>query len=619
MYSKSHRLVTHKAFKILRGIGDSAYPFLAYEHVVAYHAWKTDDYRDLEFVDVEGGGGIFGDTARDNPHTDEGFWVNDDDPHYEYDGRNFTAFNHFIDIKKGRGIFDDYDGYSYKRGSASGAEYQDASSVTSGWAKVFAWISGKKVDEGINWWFNDEYAHAPGHKWYRRGKCSPALERYSFPEDKGRYRRVEDECRARFPMAEATGQRNRGIPWSVFMPVDNMARYWYSEFLKTNNPAYLGSVMHAIQDASIPHHAAGYSGNWHTDYERDLESNILRWLLDARFTDIVKRLFRRWNRVDNSPPSHLDVNDWSKIPAINWRVDQLVTWVALNAYKEYSNTYNHFKHGYSFNGYSASALVKIATAMSLLVLKKAAAHLQPMGDLISIGWYRQSFIRHRNFRGEVTPIVSTLDQKDATFKIVPGLADDSCVSFESLNYPGYYLRHQNFQIKLHKKTGDWLFKKDATFKVVPGLNDNRQVSFESLNYPGYFIYNNGNILDLKYLSYWSWPTYILVTFKIVEPKWTPPLAAPTQISPLNNSTFYHYPRRTVLKWEPVPRAASYTVEVEYKYGNIWSLSRRKSDIKATSYVFNFVGAQPGRWRVWAVGADGKASAKSGWWEFRYRR
>lgn len=162
-------------------------------------------------------------------------------------------------------------------------------------------------------------------------------------------------------------------------------------------------------------------------------------------------------------------------------------------------------------------------------------------------------------------------------------------------------------------------RSNATFKVVPGLGDNRQVSFESLSYPEYFISSYGNTLDLKYVPYWTWPSRFRATFKIVEPKWTPPLAAPTQISPLNNNTFYHYPRRTVLKWEPVPRATSYTVEVDYKYRNTWSPSRRKSDIKATSYVFNFVGAQPGRWRVWAVGAGGKVGAKSGWWEFRYRR
>jgi hypothetical protein len=364
---------------------DDSPPTLEFRRKVEFHAWNTDNYRDLEFVDVEGSG-IFSD-ARDNPHKDE-WWADNDDPHYEFNGRKFTAFNHFIDIKKGHGTFDDYDGYSYKRGSASRNEYQDMSElidvtdIESGAAFIFTELGNMKVDEAINYYFNDEYAHAPGHKWYRRGRCSPALERYSFPEDKGKYNSVDAECKARFPMAEATGHRNRGISWSVFMPVDNMARYWYSEFLETKNPNHLGPVMHAIQDASVPHHAAGYNGNWHTKYEGILEeSKVPNWLRDASFTNDVKELFAKWNRVDNSPPSRLNISDWVKEPAINWRIDHLVTWVALNAYLEYCRTYDVYRRDdFRFNESGAMKLVKIATAMSLLVLKKVA-HLFPSFDV----------------------------------------------------------------------------------------------------------------------------------------------------------------------------------------------------------------------------------------------
>jgi hypothetical protein len=40
-------------------------------------------------------------------------------------------------------------------------------------------------------------------------------------------------------------------------------------------------------------------------------------------------------------------------------------------------------------------------------------------------------------------------------------------------------------------------------------------------------------------------------------------------------------------------------------------------ITGTSYNFNFVGKQPGRWRVWAVSATGEGGPKSGWWTFEY--
>jgi hypothetical protein len=364
MNSAAHRWVTEKVFQLLGDI-DSYHLFLGSARTVIEEACKVDDYEDVELVDVEGLG-----IGRDDPH-DTSFWDIEDQPHYRYEDRSFTAFNHFIDIKKGPGLFDDYDGYSYRKGSASRDEYQKADDVVYGfWQKLFASLSGKKVDEGLNWWFNDEYVHAPGQPWYRG--CSPAVERYSFPEERGIYSSKKAELQMRFPLAESTGQGGMGIPYSVFMPVDNMARYWYSQFFQTRDPVTLGPVMHAIQDASIPHHAAGYNGNWHARYEADLDTAIGNWFGDPnQFNAEVKTLYAQWNRLDPSPPNHLNVADWVKVPASNWRIDQLVTWVALNAYREYDQTYHHFRNGYQFNKGSAKELTKIATAIGLLVLNVA--------------------------------------------------------------------------------------------------------------------------------------------------------------------------------------------------------------------------------------------------------
>jgi hypothetical protein len=107
----------------------------------------------------------------------------------------------------------------------------------------------------------------------------------------------------------------------------------------------------------------------------------------------------------------------------------------------------------------------------------------------------------------------------------------------------------------------------------------------------------------------------------------PSLAAPTQLSPANGSVFENYPRTTRLQWSAVPGAATYTVEIDAYdpgsgrwfsdlAGKPWDLV---PNIKETSYTFDFVGAQPGRWRVWAVDANGQEGPQSGWWEFRYTR
>jgi hypothetical protein len=42
-------------------------------------------------------------------------------------------------------------------------------------------------------------------------------------------------------------------------------------------------------------------------------------------------------------------------------------------------------------------------------------------------------------------------------------------------------------------------------------------------------------------------------------------------------------------------------------------------VTGTSYTFNFVGAQPGRWRVSSVNGGGVAGPPSGWRQFRYTR
>lgn len=105
------------------------------------------------------------------------------------------------------------------------------------------------------------------------------------------------------------------------------------------------------------------------------------------------------------------------------------------------------------------------------------------------------YIRHRNYLGELTTVKSNLDTLDSTFKVVKGLAGRGTVSFESKNYPGYYLRHHNFRIKLHKLDGSDLFRQDASFIRKTGLAiglwnvpiDESLTSYESVNYPGFYI------------------------------------------------------------------------------------------------------------------------------------
>jgi WD40 repeat protein len=97
------------------------------------------------------------------------------------------------------------------------------------------------------------------------------------------------------------------------------------------------------------------------------------------------------------------------------------------------------------------------------------------------------------------------------------------------------------------------------------------------------------------------------------------IVAPVQISPTDKSIFNHYPRTVTLRWSDVPGAKSYSVETSFLSGTSWSAAAQASNLRSTSYTYDFVGNQTGRWRVWAVDTAGRESPMSCWWEFTFTR
>ncbi|MFI6925361.1 alpha-L-arabinofuranosidase B [Nonomuraea spiralis] len=108
------------------------------------------------------------------------------------------------------------------------------------------------------------------------------------------------------------------------------------------------------------------------------------------------------------------------------------------------------------------------------------------------------YLRHQNDQ-VVTSVIgsgsSSLDRSDATWIVRNGLAASSCVSFESRNYPGDYLRHQNYQRHRQHNDGGTLFAADATFCPQPGRSG-QGTSFASANFPDRFLRHYDNTVHL---------------------------------------------------------------------------------------------------------------------------
>lgn len=104
------------------------------------------------------------------------------------------------------------------------------------------------------------------------------------------------------------------------------------------------------------------------------------------------------------------------------------------------------------------------------------------------------------------------------------------------------------------------------------------------------------------------------------------MVAPTPLSPANDAAFHAHPRTVTLQWEPVKGATRYGVEIDcygccagHQFCGEVGRTFRTDSTSDTKHSFDFVGDQPGRWRVWAISADGLAGPPSPWRRFTFGR
>lgn len=88
--------------------------------------------------------------------------------------------------------------------------------------------------------------------------------------------------------------------------------------------------------------------------------------------------------------------------------------------------------------------------------------------------------------GAVSSSSPAADKAAATWIVRTGLGDASCVSFESADKPGQYLRHYDFRLRVDTPASSDLARLDATFCPQAGHNG-QGVSLRSANYPADFV------------------------------------------------------------------------------------------------------------------------------------
>jgi hypothetical protein len=163
-----------------------------------------------------------------------------------------------------------------------------------------------------------------------------------------------------------------------------------------------------------------------------------------------------------------------------------------------------FYEGVMTSGYPSDATENSVQAD--IVAAKYAVTSLTSGTALTIGssislrattaGYTTRYLSHNSSNAVVTEVVtsssSTTLKQQSTWLVRTGLANSGCVSFESRDVSGSYMRHYNFALQIAANDGSKQFKEDATFCPQAGLNGQGN-SVRSWNYPTRFVRHYTNV------------------------------------------------------------------------------------------------------------------------------
>ncbi|MGI5150066.1 glycoside hydrolase family 43 protein [Plantactinospora sp. CA-294935] len=187
--------------------------------------------------------------------------------------------------------------------------------------------------------------------------------------------------------------------------------------------------------------------------------------------------WRLW--ADSFSPVNNDFYAWSSANVAG------NSWAAMNQ-RDYTPPLNA-KHG-SIAGISSAEYDALVSRWGL-----------PNWTRLKSSNFPDRYVRHANNVGRIDAYPFDPHQ-DQMWRMVPGLADSSGVSFQSVNFPSRYLRHSDYAIRLDENDNTAAFRGDATFYRVAGLADGAWSSFRSYNFPDRYLRHTDYLLRIDPIS-----------------------------------------------------------------------------------------------------------------------
>jgi hypothetical protein len=104
------------------------------------------------------------------------------------------------------------------------------------------------------------------------------------------------------------------------------------------------------------------------------------------------------------------------------------------------------------------------------------------------------YLRHSAYRAQLAP--DPYPAQDSEFRVVLGLAGLTGVTFESVNFPGRYLRVRlNGEVGIDGPDGSDGFAASATFRRVAGLADPTAHSYQTWGDPTRYLARQSSLIN----------------------------------------------------------------------------------------------------------------------------